>query len=187
MVLNQLRFGSPWEFGHNFLPEFLEAPKGQFSISYMKENIVKLFRLPVLSENGTFLFYDFDGTAFWLVSPIFLSLLYVVLKRLYVKFCVKGKILIKRKSTQAGFECLLGSLIVVHILLFTAHKTMGGWHFGNRYINDVLPYLYLLLLCQLLKHEMAEKMGTDQMVHEGFYLLGLLINTIGTVVFYLRS
>ena len=33
-------------------------------------------------------------------------------------------------------------LLVVHFVPLCSHRTMGGFHFGHRYINDVLPYLY---------------------------------------------
>ena len=51
MVLNALRFDNPFEFGHNYLPEFLEAENGQFSITYLKDNLPRLFELPAFDPD----------------------------------------------------------------------------------------------------------------------------------------
>ena len=46
MALNAARFGNPMEFGHNYLPEFVRAEKGQFSLSYAMGHLKQLLRLP---------------------------------------------------------------------------------------------------------------------------------------------
>ena len=39
MLLNYFRFGNILEFGHNYLPEFMEQSEhGQFSVHYMVNN-----------------------------------------------------------------------------------------------------------------------------------------------------
>ena len=40
MALNDARFGNPFEFGHNYLPEFQRAEKGQFSLEYLEQKLV---------------------------------------------------------------------------------------------------------------------------------------------------
>ena len=40
----------------------------------------------------------------------------------------------------------LPALVILHILALCAHDTMGGFHFGHRYINDTLPYVFWAVL-----------------------------------------
>jgi len=51
---NYVRFGNPFEFGHNYLPEFLRAEHGQLSFHYLWDNLKAfLFGSPFsLTENG---------------------------------------------------------------------------------------------------------------------------------------
>ena len=41
---NFARFGSVTEFGHNYLPEFVRAENGQFSLTYLVPNLLQLLR-----------------------------------------------------------------------------------------------------------------------------------------------
>lgn len=173
MVLNDLRFGSVWEFGHNYLKEFLEAKNGQFSFRYMKENIDCLFRLPYFTGDLKIHFYEFNGTAFWLVSPVFLSAIILIIQSLY-----RWKHQDKQNKT---LHFILAGSIILHIIWFTAHKTMGGWHFGNRYPVDTIPYLYFIICCILLN----KSIKMNNMVHIVLCICGVFINVIGTIIFYL--
>ena len=133
MVLNYARFGSVLEFGHNYLPEFAEeSVHGQFWLGYIPQNLGRMFRLPAV-ENHRLVFPVFDGVALWLVSPIFLAWLY---------FGCKGVWQCRRDP--ASWLCLV--LPALHILFLCAHKTLGGWQFGNRYTVDLLPCIFLGLL-----------------------------------------
>lgn len=44
MAYNFARFGSVTEFGHNYLPEFVRAENGQFSLTYLVPNLLQLLR-----------------------------------------------------------------------------------------------------------------------------------------------
>ena len=70
MWLNFARFGNVFEFGHNYLPEFIEAPDGQFNLSYVLPNLKSLIRLPAF-ENGKMVFPQFNGFNMFAVSPVF--------------------------------------------------------------------------------------------------------------------
>ncbi|MEG2582912.1 MAG: hypothetical protein RSA27_00180 [Oscillospiraceae bacterium] len=123
MWLNYARFGNVFEFGHNYLPEFAkESVNGQFHLSYIKENLVRMFRLPELAD-GKLVFPEFDGVAFWLVSPIFIGFVIYFFKNI-------------RKNIKSPEVIMTIILIALHILLLCAHKTLGGWQFGNRYTVD---------------------------------------------------
>lgn len=174
MVLNYMRFGNVWEFGHNYLPEFLEAANGQFSVHYMKENILCLLRLPYFTEDLKLNFYHFNGTAFWLVSPVFLSAFILFIHSIYnwnVQDIYNRRLIL-----------ILTFCILIHIIWFTAHKTMGGWHFGNRYTVDAIPYLYFMI-CYILLNKSNTK---NEIIHFYLFICGIFINVIGTIIFYLE-
>lgn len=166
MWLNYMRFGSVLEFGHNYLPEFLEAEKGQFDWSYVRENMQALFKIPPIS-GGKWMVPKFNGMAFWLVSPIFVSyILYVALS------------MFKKEKVNFALAVGIPVLIGVHFLLLTAHKTMGGWHFGNRYTNDALPFLFYGLLMLLPREDKF------RFLNYPLFLFGVAFNLIGTVAVY---
>lgn len=71
MTLNNVRFGSPLEFGHNYLPEFMYVHK-QFSLAYVKNNVRMLFHLPDFSDNGTVIIDHFGNLNFLIASPVIL-------------------------------------------------------------------------------------------------------------------
>ncbi len=148
-ALNFLRFGNPLEFGHNYLPEFLAEP--QFGLSYVPANARTLVRLPGL-EDGRLVFPEFNGFAFFLASPLFLS-------------C--GLRLFRRRRDRVDFITI--GLLLLWLLLFCMHRTMGGWHFGHRYTLDLLPPALWLIL----RHE-GEYYG-----HIPLFLLGFLLNIYG--------
>ena len=162
MSYNYARFGSVFEFGHNYLPEFLEAENGQFNYSYIADNLKTLIRLPKF-ENGILIFPRFNGMSVFLVFPIIIPTLVFSLKKL------KNK------------EILLGYILAfIHILLITAHKTMGGYHFGNRYFIDVMPVmLYILLTCY--------PKGKTVYPMIPLFILGLGLNIIGITDMFLNA
>jgi hypothetical protein len=166
MGLNYARFGNVLEFGHTYLPEFTEAVHGQFSPVYLAQNIGRLFRLPGL-RNGRIAFQAFDGTAFWLVSPIVLT--YVITYIIGIKRL--GKDILTR---------LIPVLLAAHLLILCLHKTMGGWHFGNRYTVDILPALFFGLARQDKGPE-----RTWMFVSLPLLALGFGLNIIGTVLLFL--
>ena len=158
MLYNYLRFGSPFEFGHNYLPEFVEAENGQFSPAYIPQNLRSLIRLPQISSGGTITFPKFNGVSVFLVFPIVIPCLVFAIRYIY-----KPEIL------------LAIALCIIHILLITAHKTMGGFHFGNRYFIDVMPCLFWVFLKTMLKR--------DRLIYLflPLFILGYGLNTAGII------
>ncbi len=159
MIFNFVRFGNPLEFGHNYLPEFTASANGQFDISYIPQNAPSLIRLPSISESGILTFPKFNGMSIFLCFPI-------------VIFCLAFS-LVKITAPQT----LVGLLTVfVHVLLLLSHKTMGGFHFGNRYFIDVMPMLFYLLLYNFPRnHQRFTKIMIP------FFIFGLCLNTIGAI------
>ncbi len=167
MLLNYLRFGNIFEFGHNYLPEFVRAEYGQFHIHYIKENVRTLLRLPEFTEDGKLVINSMGNLNLFLVSPVLLfvlfALLYALAKRAY-------------RQVIAGAGVIL--LSILYLFIIVMHKTMGGWHFGNRYTNDILPFIFLIMgritsrFPELVKFEIP------------LCIWGICLNVVGTVCVY---
>lgn len=191
MILNFARFGSIFEFGHNYLPEFTETTTGQFNTAYLATNFKSLFRLPKVSETGALSFYTFDGMAVWLVSPLFVTFL-VYLTYTIVKSKKKSgmavsayqnvkredmkKLSFNKKSKI--FYIVLPCLMLLHIFCIISHKTMGGWHFGNRYLNDLLPFVYYGILITMPDEDTWVKWNYP------LFILGICLNFVGSIATY---
>ncbi len=172
MLLNFLRFRSIFEFGHNYLPEFVDAEHGQFSPVYLADNLANLWRLPQIVD-GQLRFYQFDGTAFWLVSPIVITYLFTLIRRL-----VQWK---KIKRRQLIIFAAIFASLAAHLVLLCLHKTMGGWHFGHRYTVDILPVLFLGLLLQDQKDD-----NHAALLSVPLFAIGMITNAVGTIFLYLN-
>ncbi len=135
MLYNYVRFGNVLEFGHNYLPEFTESEKGQFSLSYILPNLYNLLLRPVTLRADLTLEYPlFDGFMFYIANPMFLIWFAAVVKD------------VRQKKLDAVRLCIVIA-VLAELLLLCAHKTLGGWQFGARYTVDMLPMalMYLLL------------------------------------------
>lgn len=166
MLLNALRFGNPLEFGHNYLPEFMNSEAGQFSLSYLPANLAECLRLPQTGGMGGALrFYTYGCMAFWLVSPLLLSFM-----------LAWGGAFVRRMRGNWTVRGLLPLLALAHLLIVLCHRTMGGWQFGNRYLVDLMPWLFYGLLV-LTPQEREEW-------HVPLFCLGLVMNLVGTVATY---
>lgn len=134
MAYNYARFGSLFEFGHNYLPEFTESAKGQFDISYLGENLYNIWIRPILpTASGALEYPIFNGFMFYIANPIFI--LFFVRA---VSDAVHKRFDLARISAVA--------MLFLNMLLLCAHKTFGGWQFGARYTVDLIPYALLFML-----------------------------------------
>ncbi len=166
MALNAARFGSPFQFGHDYLPEFaVEKPEGQFSGAYLAGNWARLWALPPM-EDGRVVFPTFNGCAFWLFSPIFVSFAVYLCKNL-------------RKAVREPVVWVCAGSILAHFALLCLHATLGGWQFGNRYTVDALPALYCGLTVLLREDE-----GDLPALNGPLLLWGLGLNLAGTVALF---
>ncbi len=158
---NWARFRDPLEFGHNYLPEFTNDPEfPQFGLKYVSTHLRDLVRLPYF-VNGRLEFTLFDGFAFWLVNPIFVTA--------PIDMIVKA---VRRRWDALDTLLLLG--IALELFLQFTHKTLGGWQFGARYLCDVVPMLLLV-----------ELRGRDRVMPWEIVagLVAVAFNLYGTVVF----
>lgn len=171
MAYNYARFGNVLEFGHNYLPEFLEAENGQFSLVYLKENLHNiLFRGIELDENFKMNIPIFNGFRFYIANPMFLvlfaltgllvvsalyRLVYRLIKKKETKVLSKRNDRVKYDRTKSNivysrYGIFIGVLIyfglIANMLALCVHKTFGGWQFGCRYMCDLLAFSYLFIL-----------------------------------------
>lgn len=132
-MYNFVRFGNPLEFGHNYLPEFLNSPNGQFSLAYLVQNLINILRPVTLDRSLSIRFELFDGFMFFLANPIFAVWAWEIFQN------AKAKTLKKKDAIVfAGFA--------VGLIALCLHKTMGGWQFGTRYLVDLIPFCFLFFI-----------------------------------------
>lgn len=168
MILNFARFGNVTEFGHNYLPEFTNSELGQFNLSYITENIGSIFRLPSVNSSGIWEYPQFNGMCIFLISPIVIS---------YIVYTVKEFVLKKNSDKKMIF--IIIAVIILETLCIISHKTMGGSHFGNRYMNDILPAIMLGIA--ILKPSSENKYFNFNYI---LFLMGLALNIVGTVGYF---
>lgn len=168
LMLNVARFDNPFEFGHNHLPEFVRSTEGQFSLNYATKNFKQLFRLPQTGgEHGMLIYDTYDCMAFWLIDPIIVS------------FMVTWLYALTRKRKACGLNLIIvPATTCVHLMIVCCHKTMGGYQFGNRYIVDMLPYVFYGLITY------KQGVGKAEWLNNPLFALGFSINLIGTVSTY---
>ena len=168
LMLNVARFDNPFEFGHTHLPEFVRSTEGQFSLNYATKNFNQLFRLPQTGgEHGMLIYDTYDCMAFWLIDPIIVS------------FMVTWLYALTRKRKACGLNLInVPATICVHLMIVCCHKTMGGYQFGNRYIVDMLPYVFYGLITY------KQGVGKAEWLNNPLFALGFSINLIGTVSTY---
>ena len=168
MLLNYLRFGDVFEFGHNFLPEFTRAEHGQFSVLYIWDNIKALLRLPGwVNQEEPLSFFYMNGMAFWLTNPflITMTIAWIIALR-------------SRPRKSPALMLMLPLLTLVYVLIICAHRTLGGWHFGNRYLLDIMPWLFFAFL------HWKPKRDTFAAWNVPIAFFAAAVNLIGTVATY---
>ena len=172
MTLNFLRFDNPFQFGHDYLPEFTRDPINhpQFSLSFIRENFTKkLFGLPHWSEDHRLLFSK-GGFAFFITSPIYAVGFLYLMKRIIDK--VRGKI----KTSLFWPIFLIVVCITINLLFMCAHPDMGGIQWGLRFTIDALP-LACFGIAILLKED-DQKLDW---ILPPMLIFGLCLNLVGTL------
>ena len=166
MIYNYVRFDSPFEFGHNYLPEFTESENGQFNMVYLLENLSNLFiRGFKFKENLRLEIPIFNGFWFYIANPFFLIMFACIIKNLKNKdFDIVRIVLL---------VCMFANIIALCI-----HKTLGGWQFGARYTVDLIPFalMYVLLSKKEAKFEKWE-------TYVGIF--AIMFNLYGVMYIYL--
>ena len=166
--LNMARFGNPFEFGHNYLPEFVRAEEGQFSFEYLQKNWAELFRWPkVDASSGRVQFFTYGGQMMFAINPIFPLATFVI--------ALDG---LKRRMRLDVGRMLLLSGTAAHLLIVLCHRTLGGWQFGNRYLVDMLPYVFCGMLDCMPSGKWFSGLGRIACCE------GVVLNLVGMVATY---
>lgn len=159
---NQARFQNPLDNGYssNDVGSYLNElrSEGVFSLKHIPSNFYYYFLIsvqPIIKEstNLVFPFFTYNplGLSFFIVSPFFLY----AFKSLWSK-----NTLIK----------LYWLVTLVTLIILLSYYTTGWVQFGPRFLSDIMPILYLLLLNSLNPPKLSIK-------HQVIILLSSLINT----------
>jgi hypothetical protein len=157
---NMIRFRNFFEFGHNYLPEFAADP--QFSLSYVPGNIAETFKLPGAQFDG--FWPRFNGTLFFLVNPVYVLLAVCLIRRM-------------NKKRWLWLACF-----AVHVFVTLCHRTMGGWHFGARYLVDMLPFMLVVFEDERVYR--TERLSGYAGLPAVLLAAGTVINLWGSIWFY---
>lgn len=130
---NWIRFGSIFEFGHNYLPEFSFQGGTQFSLAHIPGNIRSfVLGLPFEQGEGGLQLKKF-GFSLFLANPILLFLMLWTLRDT-----------VKRELSL--IRLLIPVFFLLQLTLLLMHRTFGGFQFGARYAVDLIPYAALYLM-----------------------------------------
>ena len=88
--------------------------------------------------------------------------------------------IIKHEKFDMKFMILVLAIAIIELLSITAHNTMGGAHFGNRYTNDVLPIIFIGTVILLPKDKDWESFNYP------LFFIGLAINLVGSIMFFVQ-
>ena len=169
MTYNVIRFNNPLEFGHNYLPEFVNATNGQFSINYLWNNLKSFLWGGVHFDSKLNVTFDMPF-ACYIANPIIIVYLYRVVKDV-----------IKKKINP--MRVLIFGSIIINIIFICFHKTLGGWQFGARYACDFLPFVLLGIMWYKDSKNEIKKVTLDRF--EIFCIIfGIILNLYGTIIYY---
>lgn len=170
MALNWARFDDPFQFGHDYLPEFTEsADHLQFALSNIPGHFrEKLFGLPQWSEDGRLLF-PLGGFAFFIASPVYaVGFAYLL-----------ARVVLRLRGRPGGLwfpVFLIGTCVTLHLLALCAHATVGGIQWGLRYTIDAIPAAALGIA--LLR---PDELDPIALLPRPALVFGLCLNLVGTL------
>lgn len=164
-VYNYVRFGNPLEFGHNYLPEFVNSEHGQFSLHYVAKNWKTLFFGAPLYVEDRAIHFNVFGFSMFVSCPILLCNVFWLLEDAADRQLTRTKLVI----------LLMGAL---NVFLLLMHRTLGGWQFGMRYALELVPLCFVWLLLSPNR----TRISRWECVLMGF---GLIFNLIGGVAIHI--
>ncbi len=164
---NFARFGNWLDTGYGVAlvgsdySRWLRQTYGLFNLHYFSNNFYYYFlKMPEAAVNqyyflvSPYIKVTPIGLSFFAVSPLFISIFRADLKDKIVRYCY------------------LATLPILAILL--CYYNTGSYQFGPRYLLDLLPFWFLLLLFSFPKRQLAPK----------FYLL-ITISALANFLLYL--
>jgi hypothetical protein len=171
LYLNALRFGSPLDFGYEYIAEggwygYRAERWGNFNWIYIPSNLVRLlfmgFEIDFLAPSLLIPQMGHFGTSLTFASP-------------FVFYALWGRFPNAPVLNRMGWVCIGLTCLVV-----LSHKSaMGGWQInGLRYTLDFLPMLFVFIVLGL---ERAARAGSGQL---GCWLIlySIALNFLAMVV-----
>jgi hypothetical protein len=164
MIYNQVRFGSPIEFGHTYLalgnhqPVYQQTQIEQWGLAhyhYLSRNLaVALAGLPELLPRSPWIQINGHGLALWFTTPALLLLVWP-----------------RQKSALHRALWLTAALVALPSLLY---MNSGWFQFGYRFSLDYLVFLVMLLA-----------IGGRPLTRyvKALILAGIVINAFGAATF----
>jgi|GEM_PF-1693260 len=159
MYANFVRFGSPMEFGHLYLPAVYDRAlqHGLFGFYWLPRNLYAFFLAPPQFLNKTpYILFNAHGMSLFLTTPLFLYLLFA-----------------RSRGQRPLFAALwLSALFVLLPSLF--YQNTGWVTFGNRFSVDYSVFLVVLLAISSIQ---IKRMFLVLLVW------GIVVNAFGALVF----
>lgn len=167
-VYNYVRFGSIFEFGHNYLPEYSTQGGIQFAAGHIPNNAPTfVWGWPFAQTESGFEIKTF-GFSMFLANPILLCL-----------FLWAFRDMVKRQFTL--FQISLVAIFTVHTLLLLSHRTCGGFQYGARYFVDCIPYvlMYITASKKSAKEKTLAGITKKPLLEYGVLVAGLIMSIYG--------
>ena len=169
MWYNYIRFDNVLEFGHNYLPEFLESPYGQFNFHYLLPNLKDFLFNGITVDKKLHLRFMMPFS-FLIANPILIIYIYNFIKN-YVK---------TRKVNLLKLLILIS--VSINIVFICMHRTLGAWQFGARYSLDILPFVFL----GMIYNNNVEKYKLNK-IEITIIVLGIIMNIFGAILMYTHN
>lgn len=170
MIYNYVRFDSIFEFGHNYLPEFVNAEYGQFSIHYLLNNLKSLFFNGISFNNKLNMSFGMPFS-FFIANPIFIIYFYRSIQNII------------KKKDKSFLRIMIFIFTFFNIIFICLHRTLGAWQFGARYTCDILPFIFLGIIWK--KNKKGEIMKLELSKFELVCIVfGIILNVFGVIIMY---
>ena len=99
---------------------------------------------------------------------------------MYITYLVSIPVsIVERYRCDPVMMLTVSGLAVLHLFVTCMHRTLGGFQFGNRYLLDALPFLFLGILLWKSDRRQFDECQLPLLV------LGAGLNILGTVFTYL--
>jgi hypothetical protein len=156
-LYNFARFGVWWDKGYALIPGVLDEPWYEFGLvhpSYIPRHLKVMFTaLPVFQKDFPYILPSLAGLATWITTPAFVFSLFAPIKKLAVRISIVA-------------------MLLISIPIFM-HGTTGFAQFGYRYILELYPFIFLILI-----HALPDKLRSW---HWALLLISILVNLWGVL------
>lgn len=162
MIYNYVRFGSPTEFGHNYLDVIQQLQIEQYGLAnyhYLGRNLAVAFTLlPDLVPRAPYISIGGHGLAMWFTTPL---LLFVLWPR-------------QKPAIHRALWVTIAAVALPSLL----YQNSGWFQFGYRFSLDYLVFLIMLI---------AIGGRPFKRVAKTLIIAGILINLFGAITFQRKN